>query len=202
MGQVGGVLLTETAAATGLAAELSAALSPQREPLAVHDPAKVLTYLALTLAVGGETLCDIALLRAEPGVYGHVASDSTVSRTIDALAADAPAALKAIDTARVADRRRACALAGQDAPYHAASAKNPLTIDIDATLVALHSEEDAKATYRREFGFHPLCAFVDHGPTGTGEPLAIHLRTGDAGSNMAADHITVVKQALAQLLEP
>jgi len=45
-------------------------------------------------------MADIALLRSEPGVYGLVASDATVSRTIDVLAKDAPAALKAIDAAR------------------------------------------------------------------------------------------------------
>jgi len=49
------------------------------------------------------------------------------------------------------------------------------------------------------FGFHPLCAFGDHGPDGTGEPLAILLRAGNAGSNTATDHIAVIKQALAQL---
>jgi len=43
------------------------------------------------------------------------------------------------------------------------------------------------------------CAFVDHGPEGTGEPLAIALRPGNAGSNTAADHITVITAALAQL---
>lgn len=41
--------------------------------------------------------------------------------------------------------------------------------------------------------------FVDHGPAGTGEPVAVLLRPGNAGSNTAADHISVVKQALAQL---
>ena len=56
--------------------------------------------LAVTLALGGDCLADIALLRGEPGLYGPVASDATVSRTITALAADAPAALAAIDTAR------------------------------------------------------------------------------------------------------
>ena len=66
--------------------------------------------LALTLALGGDCLADIALLRAEPGVYGRVASDPTVSRTIDALAADADAALKAIDTARAAARATVWAL--------------------------------------------------------------------------------------------
>jgi len=69
-----------------------------------------------------------------------------------------------------------------------------------ATLVTSHSEkENAAPTFKRGFGFHPLCAFVDHGPAGTGEPLAIWLRPGNAGSNTAADHITVTKQALGQL---
>jgi hypothetical protein len=44
-----------------------------------------------------------------------------------------------------------------------------------------------------------LCAFLDHGQDGTGELLAIRLWTGNAGSNTAADHSTVTKQALAQL---
>ncbi|MCM3662776.1 transposase, partial [Georgenia satyanarayanai] len=76
MGQAGGVLLTEAVTATGLGLELSAALGRWRKPLAVHDPAKVVLDLAVTLALGGECLADIALLRAEPGVYGPVASDA------------------------------------------------------------------------------------------------------------------------------
>jgi len=54
-------------------------------------------------------------------------------------------------------------------------------------------------TYKKGFGFHPLRAFVDHGAAGTGEPLAVLLRPGNAGSNTASDHITVIKDALAQL---
>ena len=116
VGQAGGVLLTETIAATGLGRELSAALGPWRKASAIHDPTKVITDLAVTLALGGDCLADIALLRAEPGVYGLVASDATVSRTIDALAADAPAALRAINIARAAARKGAWGLAGADAP--------------------------------------------------------------------------------------
>lgn len=41
------------------------------------------------LAMGGDCLADIALLRAEPGVFGPVALAPTVSCTVDALAADA-----------------------------------------------------------------------------------------------------------------
>jgi hypothetical protein len=198
--QAGGVLLTETVAATGIGRELSTELTRWFKPLAIHDPAKVLTDLAVTLALGGDCLADIALLRGEPGVYGLVASDATVSRTIDALAADAPAALKAINTARAGARTRAWALAGTGAPDHGTHAKNPLIVDLDATLVASHSEkENAKPTFKRGFGFHPLCAFVDHGPDGTGEPLAMLLRPGNAGSNTAVDHLVVIKAALAQL---
>jgi len=88
VGQAGGVLLTETIAAAGLGPVMSVALSGWRKPLAVHDPAKVVVDLAVTLALGGDYLADIALLRSEPGLYGRVASDATVSRTITALAAD------------------------------------------------------------------------------------------------------------------
>jgi hypothetical protein len=193
-------LLTDTVAAAGLDGALSAALAPWRKPLAVHDPGKVVLDLALTLALGGDCLADIALLRAEPGIYGPVASDPTVSRTIDALAADAPAALKAINTARATARAQVWTLAGEHAPDHAADAAAPLVIDIDATLVTSHSEkESAPPTFKRGFAHHPLCSFLDHGPEGNGEPLAVLLRAGNAGSNTAADHITVARQALAQL---
>ncbi len=64
--------------------------------------------------------------------------------------------------------------------------------------------ELASATYKRGFGFHPILAFVDHtgaGEGGGGEPLAAVLRTGRAGANNAADHVTVLGLALAQLPE-
>jgi hypothetical protein len=196
----GGVLLTRTAATVGLDRALSAALAPWRRPLTRHDPGKVLLDLAMSLAMGGDCLADMAQLGAHPEVFGPVASDPTVSRLVDALAADAPAALAAIDAARTVARSSAWALAGFHAPDHGVDASRPLVIDVDATLVTAHSEkEQAAPTFKRGFGFHPLCAFVDHGPDGTGEPLAILLRRGNAGSNTVADHITVIRDALAQL---
>ncbi len=53
-----------------------------------------------------DCLADVAVLRAEPGVYGRVTSDPTVSRLVDALAADARRALAAINTARAAAAAR------------------------------------------------------------------------------------------------
>jgi len=200
VGQAGGVLLTETIRVSGLGQELSTALDRWRKPTAVHDPAKIMLDLAVTLALGGDCLSDIALLRAEPGVYGRVASDPTVSRTIDVLAADVEASLKAIDAARAAARAQVWGLAGDHAPDHGTDATSPLIMDVDGTLVGSHSEkEQARPTFKRGFGFHPLCVFVDHGADGTGEPLQVMLRPGNAGSNTAADHIDVVKAALKQL---
>ena len=96
----GAVLLTRTAEVVGLGAALSEAVEPWRRPLARHDPGKVLLDLAVSLAVGGDCLADLVRLRAAPEVFGPVASDPTVSRLIDTLATDGPAALAAIATAR------------------------------------------------------------------------------------------------------
>jgi hypothetical protein len=78
--QAGGVLLVETARTAGLDRALTEALAGWRRPLAVHDPGKIVLDLAVALALGGDCLADVAVLRAEPGVYGPVASDPTVSR--------------------------------------------------------------------------------------------------------------------------
>lgn len=54
-------------------------------------------------------------------------------------------------------------------------------------------------TYKRGFRFRSLCAFVEYVSGGTGEPLAITLRPGNAGANTAADHIAITRPALTQL---
>ena len=196
----GSTILLRTAQAVGLTSALAQALTPWRKPLARHDPGKIVLDLAVSLAIGGDCLADLAQLRAAPEVFGLVASDPTVSRCIDTLAADAPAALTAINIARAAVRARAWSLAGKDAPDHAADASSPLVIDVDATLVGAHSEKESAApTFKRGFGFHPLWAFLDHGAEGTGEPLAFVLRPGNAGSNTVVDHIAVLRAAMAQL---
>ena len=44
-----------------------------------------------------------------------------------------------------------------------------------------------------------MTAWADHGQEGSGEPLALVLQPGNAGSNTAADHIETARLALAQL---
>src|SRR5690242_10576905 len=190
----GATVSLRTAQTVALAAALSKWLAPWRKPFAIHDPAKIVLDLAVSLAIGGDCLADIAQLRGCPEVFGLVASDPTVSRCIDTLATDAAPTLAAINAARATARAAAWRLAGEHAPDYAADARRPVVIDVDATLVTAHSEEAAAApTFKRGFDFHPLWAFVDHGPDGTGEPLAFLLRKGNAGSNTVADHLTVIK---------
>jgi len=195
--QAGAVLLAEAARVTGLGEGLSSGLARWRAPRAVHDPGKIVTDLVVTLALGGDCLADIAVLRVQPELAGPVASDPVVSRLISALAADAPRALKAIRKARAAARGRAWALAGDRAPGGDGSL---IPVDIDATIVTAHSEkEKAAPTWKKTFGFHPLAAFADHGAAAAGEALGIMLRPGNAGSNTASEHIEVAQLALAQL---
>ena len=195
--QSGAVLLWETMRATGLSRGLSQALAPWRAPRAVHDPGKVVADLAAAVALGGDCLADIAVLREQPELAGPVASDPVVSRLVSALAGDLTWSLRAIRGARAAARERAWSLAGPAAP----GADGGLVIvDLDATIVIAHSEKElASPTWKKTFGFHPMTSFADHGAGGSGEPLAIVLRHGGAGSNTAADHIEATRLSLAQL---
>ncbi|MER6694777.1 IS1380 family transposase [Streptomyces minutiscleroticus] len=194
--QAGAVLLLETVRKTGLDQAISAALAPWRKSRAVHDPGKALLDVALAVALGGDCLADVAMLRCEPAVFGPVASDPTVSRLIDTLAASGEKALQAIRSARSEVRNHVWSLADRHAP----DADGQVTVDLDGVLVIAHfDKEDAAATWKKTYGHHPLTAFVDHGQGGTGEPVAALLRPGNAGSNTAADHITTARLAPAQL---
>ncbi len=62
---------------------------------------------------------------------------------------------------------------------------DPVLLDIDTSLVEIHSEnkEQTAPTFKGGFSFHPLFCFAD----ATGETLATLLRPGNAGSNTVAD---------------
>ncbi len=137
--QAGGLLLAEALRVTGLGQGLSAGLARWRAPRAVHDPGKILSDLVMTLALGGDCLADVAVLRAQPDLAGPVASDPVVSRLVAALAAEGPRALRAVRKARAAARERAWALAGDRAPGGDGAL---IPVDIDATIVIAHSGKE------------------------------------------------------------
>ena len=176
--------LAETADASGLTAGLTTAMAavPQRR----HDPGRTLAQMILALADGATCLSDIAALRSQPAMFGPVASDATVWRTFDQIG---PVEMRAVAAARAAARARAWA-AG------AGPAGDDLVIDFDATLINTKSDkQDARPNYKRSYGHHPLLAMIAE----TDEVLAGMLRPGNAGSNTAIDHVTVLADALAQL---
>src|SRR5690348_15377265 len=147
--QAGAVLLWETMRVTGLGRGLSQGLSRWRSPRAVHDPGKIVADLAVAVALGGDCLADIAVLRAQPELAGLVASDPVVSRLVSALAGDTRRALKAIRAAR----ERAWQLAAEAAPC---ADGGLVTVDLDATLVTAFSEkEQAAPTWKKTFGSPP-----------------------------------------------
>ena len=184
VGHAGARLLSDLADRVGLTEGMSTAMAPTKQRRRGHDRGRVLTDLAVMIADGGTAIADLAVLRDQPSLFGEVASTPTAWRTLEAVDG---AALARIAQARAAARRRVWA-AGADPGFY--------VIDLDATLITSHSDKaGASPTYKRGFGFHPLLAFLD----GTGEALAGILRPGNAGSNTAADHVTVLTMALAQL---
>ncbi len=153
----------------------------------VHDRGKVVVQTALVLAGGGESCADIEHLRAEPTLFGFVPSDSTVHRAFHEITSEARTAVAAA-VARIR---------AEVWSRSAATKVGPVILDIDASLVEVHSEnkEGTAPTYKGGFGFHPIFCFAD----ATGEALSGMLRPGNAGSNTTADHICLLDQAIAQL---
>jgi hypothetical protein len=195
----GSRLLADLADRTTLTGQLSTALAHLGRPRASHDPGRVLVDLAVAVADGAECISDVAVLADQPGLFGPVASDSTIWRLLDQLAASE---LAAVAAARAAAREVVWAQRAEvtDAAVPAARAAGielpGLVIDVDASIVVCHSEKESAApTFKSTFGYHPILAFLDN----SGEFLAALLRPGNAGANTAADHITVLDQALAQI---
>ena len=71
MSHAGTALLLRAGEKTGLLDELSQALAPWRKPLATHDPGKIVFDLAVSVAIGGDCLADIAHLRGDWDVFGR-----------------------------------------------------------------------------------------------------------------------------------
>jgi Transposase DDE domain group 1 len=195
---VGSRLLAGLADRTGLTAAFSDALAGLRERRSGHDPGRVLTDLAVLLADGGRCISDLAVLRDQPVLFGPVASTATAWRVLNQIDA---AGLDRLRAARASARELLWAqraeTTGPIAGHHGGGRIWPgLRVMLDATLVTAHSEKEAAApTFKGGFGYHPLTAWLDN----TGEALAAVLRPGNAGSNTAADHITVTDLALAQI---
>jgi Transposase DDE domain group 1 len=131
----GALLLREAIRVAGMGRGLSAALSPWRLAGARHDPGKVLLDVATAVALGGDCLADLAAVRAQPAIFGTVASDPTVSRLFATLATDVDTAVAAIRAARAEARAAVWARRRPLAGTSGERAGGQVIVDIDATLV-------------------------------------------------------------------
>src|SRR5215831_13258321 len=184
--RAGAALVAQVGDRLGLTRAMSLRLAAIKQRRRGHDPGRVIRDLAVMLADGGECVSDLGAVRDQRALFGPVASDSTAFRVIDRIACE-PALLEALRAAHARARERLWKLNG---------APERLTIDIDATLITAHSDkEGAAGNYKHGYGFHPLHAYGDE----TREALAVMLRPGNAGANTAADHVTVLDRALAQI---
>ena len=172
----------------GLGASLSTAIPWAGERAPLHDRGVVLTHAMLMLAAGGEACSDIEFLVSQPRLFGAVASDSTLYRTIRAIKSTV---LADLTTQTAVTRAQMWRRMG------ATTGTQMVVLDIDASLVQIHSENKVGTgpNYKGGFGFAPMFCFAD----ATGEALAAMLRPGNAGANSVADHFTVLDAAVTQL---
>lgn len=197
VGHGGAVHLRALADRTGLTSALSMALGRAFDRRL--DRGVVFVEIAMMIALGGSSLSDIRIFEHTRAVLGPPISDSTVWRALDeinAIAADR------VERARAKTRRhvwRLLATRPQGFPQVTVAGKamtGRTVLDIDASLVAAESDRDlAAATWKKGWGFHPILVTCEN----TGELLMVWLRPGDAGSNTATDHISVLRATVRQI---
>ncbi len=174
----------------GVGETLSQAVGWAGSGTPIHDRGKVLTQAMLMLAGGGEACTDIETLASQERLFSNVCSDTTLYRTFtETLDADAVIrARQAVAGIRAKVWERIPAVTGGD---------GPVILDLDASLVEIHSEnkQGAAPHFKGGYGFHPLFCFAD----ATGEALAGHLRSGNASANDVTDLLRVLDDGVFQL---
>ncbi|MGP5184983.1 transposase [Corynebacterium variabile] len=201
----GTLLIADTANALGVTEILDQQLARFTPDTVTHTSGMVLTSMAVALTAGATCLDDLDLLKplVDTGLTRAIGSVTTAHRRVHQLAdhADsvdmdmspgdahhpyprlertrAPQPDEDRDQGRSDDHRHRC-------------------------LPDPHPLEQTRRrteTYKGGYGFHPLCAFVDHGPGLGGEPLSLLMRPGNKTANNADDHITVIRNTYRTLPE-
>ena len=180
-------MLAEIADLSGLTAGLSGMIRAGGHLPRRHDPGVTLVRAAVAIADGMTNISMVDMFcRSRPQIFERASSRSTLARTVFAFGDELmPARLDSV-----------VGLCRTNVWAKAHYAPESLIIDIDATLLDVHSEKQTAApNYKGGFGFHPLGMWLDE----TREPLAMILRPGNAGANNADDHCDVLMRSIEQL---
>jgi DDE family transposase len=184
---------------TGLTSGLSQALASNR--VLGHDRGRVLSDLACAIADGAEVISDFRVMRDQGVLFGPVASVPTAWRALAEIGGGGDRAARRVTAAVNRARRRAWARIearhGALPPVRVADKvlAGVTCIRLDATVIPAHSDKEGAEPNFKGFGHHPLLSYCDN----TGEPLAGVLRVGSAGSNTAADHVTLLDASIEAL---
>ncbi|MCH7670380.1 MAG: transposase, partial [Acidobacteria bacterium] len=189
VGHVGLHALGMFADRLGVGEALSQAVGWDGPGIPLHDRGRVLTQAMLMLAGGGEACTDIEMLASCDRLFASVCSDTTLYRTFtQSLDADTVVRARvAMGKVRSEVWNRLGVVGGD----------GPVILDLDASLVEIHSEnkQGTAPHFKGGFGFHPLFCFAD----ATGEALAGELRPGNAAANDVADLLRVLDDGVSQL---
>ena len=146
-------------------------------PTKTH-PESPKTHQAVTSQVGDElSWVDLSLLWWDKEVFGPVVFGPMVSRLVGPLAYHVEAVEAAVSRARRTVRQRVWDLAGEHSPTAGISAECPLAIDVDATLVNVHSEKVAYSESNPVPESYTVADSDDAGPA-----VEVSCTTCDAGA--------------------
>ncbi len=193
------VLLRQLSDRTGLTAGLSAALP---SPLGGHDRGRVFSDLACAIADGARVISDFRVMGDQRELFGPVASVPTAWRALSEIARGGDRRRRKVTAAVSRARRHAWAQGiarhGRLPPVQVADRKleGVTCVRLDATVVTAHSDKELAEPNFKGYGHHPIIAECDN----VAEPLAWMLRPGSAGSNTAADHLRLLREAIEALL--
>ena len=183
----GAGMLAEIADLSGLTTGLSGMIRAGGYYPRRHDPGVTLVRAAVAIADGMSNVSMVSLFcRSRPQIFECGSSRSTLARTIFAFGDE----LMPVRLDEVLSNARSVVWA--KARYTPES----LIIDVDATLLDVHSEKQIAApNYKGGYGFHPLGMWLNE----TREPLAMVFRPGNAGANNGNDHCDVLMRSIDQL---
>ena len=120
----------------------------------VHLPGSVLADVAVAIIDGADSISDLRCLRAQPGLFGPVASTPTAWRVLDRVS---EAHLPGLRAGRAEARAEACAAGAVP------ELSGELYLDVDATIVIAHSAQAVGGSYVEE-DFRVSSAAVFLGP--------------------------------------